>query len=464
MNQLFSAGIFAAIVGLWTQIKSLYKSFESIFIYTTNINPITSSTGIYFFHDFLTEDGWKLGIESEEDYFLREKYNVLKRAYMYATFRTRAFRKEGNHLYLYRKGFRFMWISGTDDHIKIVAFRGVINRKELVSKFSSFLLKHDRNYDRKTDSGWVPLFYTESGNLMVNSETTFSRRGRGNNSIQRARGDDTVAPPRDDINGDNNGYTSKRFDYIRRRSVEPINAKNSEFIPQRMNGFNLISMSQETANMIEDLRRWQASKDWYSDRGITWKKGVLLYGPPGTGKTSLVRAIAQELYMDVVSFDLASMSNVDFKESWENETVNNDSKYGKIVLIEDIDSIFVGRENKKNKEHGLSFDFFINTIDGITKSDGVLLIITTNNIDAIDAAIGRPDKDGNSTRPGRIDTCVYMGPLDEEGRRKIAQRILSDTPEVIEQFVIEGEGTTGAMFQEKCRAYALEQFWKNKNS
>lgn len=40
--------------------------------------------------------------------------------------------------------------------------------------------------------------------------------------------------------------------------------------------------------LIEDAKDFLESKQWYSDRGIPFRRGYLLYGAPGSGKTSMI--------------------------------------------------------------------------------------------------------------------------------------------------------------------------------
>lgn len=115
---------------------------------------------------------------------------------------------------------------------------------------------------------------------------------------------------------------------------------------------------------------------------------------------------------------------------------------------------------------GLSFDCFLNTIDGVGNHGGVLLVVTTNNIDKVDEALGVIDDDCNdgslSTRPGRIDTVLELNPPDVNGRIKIAKRILVDYPEYVDDVVIAGSNDSGAQFQERCTRLALKLFWSKK--
>ena len=38
-------------------------------------------------------------------------------------------------------------------------------------------------------------------------------------------------------------------------------------------------------SLIDDVREFMNSENWYLDAGIPYRRGYLLYGPPGTGKS-----------------------------------------------------------------------------------------------------------------------------------------------------------------------------------
>jgi SpoVK/Ycf46/Vps4 family AAA+-type ATPase len=188
---------------------------------------------------------------------------------------------------------------------------------------------------------------------------------------------------------------------------------------------------------------------------IPHKRGWLLYGKPGTGKTSFVRALAQEMDVPIFVYDISTMSNNDFLDRWENALEDTPC----IVLFEDIDSVFDGRKNLSKNPGAMTFDCLLNCIDGIENTDGIFAVVTTNHIEKIDSAIGIPNGDGISTRPGRIDRAIEMKNPDEDGRRKIAKRILENY-EHIEDIIQQGSNDTGAQFQERCARLALKLFWE----
>lgn len=216
-----------------------------------------------------------------------------------------------------------------------------------------------------------------------------------------------------------------------------------------------LALDHESRQMVKEIKFWKSSEPWYRKREIPWRRGVLLHGPPGSGKTALIRAIAEELDLPVFIFDLASLHNKELQEAWSKML----SETPCMAVIEDIDSVFHGRKNIVNQENQtLTFDCLLNCLDGVQRSNGLFVAITTNHVDRIDPALGVP-QDGISTRPGRIDRTLYLGSLSESSRLKMARRIIPERVDLQERLVVAGDGDMAAQFQERCSRVALELFW-----
>lgn len=91
--------------------------------------------------------------------------------------------------------------------------------------------------------------------------------------------------------------------------------------------------------IIEDIKKFLQSGDWYVSKGVPFRRGYLLYGPPGTGKTSFVQAIAAKLNLSICYLNLSSRA---MDDDGLNGLLNN-SPMNSIILLEDIDAIFVER-------------------------------------------------------------------------------------------------------------------------
>jgi mitochondrial chaperone BCS1 len=156
-------------------------------------------------------------------------------------------------------------------------------------------------------------------------------------------------------------------------------------------------------DIIRDIKSFEDSKNWYKEVCIAYKRGYLLYGPPGTGKTSLAGAIAKRYNKCICPLILSSLSD-DSKLIAAFSNLPEDS----ILLIEDIDAAFSGRESKDKK---LSFSTLLNCLDGIGSKEGIITIITTNHIDTLDPALlrsGRCDRKIEIPNPTEVEVSEYL--------------------------------------------------------
>jgi chaperone BCS1 len=188
-------------------------------------------------------------------------------------------------------------------------------------------------------------------------------------------------------------------------------------------------------DLIDDVTDYlnPATRRWYSNRGIPYRRGYLLHGPPGTGKSSLSLALAGFFKMRIY---IVSLSSVTANEE------NLSSLFAElprrcVVLLEDIDTAGLthtreGQEPatddevaedaapKKKKKGGsgsapgaagtgtsplgrLSLSGLLNILDGVASQEGRVLIMTTNHIDKLDKAL---------IRPGRVDMIVKFDRSD----------------------------------------------------
>ena len=166
-------------------------------------------------------------------------------------------------------------------------------------------------------------------------------------------------------------------------------------------------------SLIEDVRNFLVRRNWYVERGIPYRRGYLLYGPPGTGKSSAVLAIASAMKMDIAILSLAnsSLDDDDLCQLLSNCPVNS------IVLIEDIDCVFVERKATEDKPNKLTFSGLLNAIDGVAAGEGRILFATTNHIERLDPAL---------IRPGRIDRKELIGYAVWEQLRRLFVRFFGD--------------------------------------
>ncbi|KAL6048177.1 Mitochondrial chaperone BCS1 [Balamuthia mandrillaris] len=134
--------------------------------------------------------------------------------------------------------------------------------------------------------------------------------------------------------------------------------------------------------------------DWYTAKGITYKRSYLLYGRPGTGKSSLIQAIATTRKRNVC---LVQLSHPQLTDEGLMEAMSSAPNRALIVL-EDVDALF-GETRQKNDDAScpLSFSGLLNALDGVSNIDGQLFILTTNHLERLDPAL---------VRCGRVDVKI----------------------------------------------------------
>lgn len=151
--------------------------------------------------------------------------------------------------------------------------------------------------------------------------------------------------------------------------------------------------------VYREIKEFYAQRRWYGDRGVPFRRGYLLHGPPGTGKTSLVKAIAGVMNMNIYIISISNgISDDEFSRA-----ITDVPEYS-IILLEDVDAAFDQRQ-KADEDQKVTFKTLLNTIDGVISPEGTILFMTTNHIDKLDPAL---------RRSGRVDRELYLGYADPD--------------------------------------------------
>jgi chaperone BCS1 len=98
-------------------------------------------------------------------------------------------------------------------------------------------------------------------------------------------------------------------------------------------------------------------------------------------------------------------------------TLLNSTEVNSIILLEDIDALFQGREavNKKDnngrhrRRSGPSFSGLLNALDGVRSQEGRILIMTTKHKEKLDAALLRPGRADRLFELGNAKPCQLIG-------------------------------------------------------
>lgn len=219
---------------------------------------------------------------------------------------------------------------------------------------------------------------------------------------------------------------------------------------------NAVTLDENVKDdLVKDIQTYlsPATRKYYANRGIPYRRGYLFYGTPGCGKTSFSNALAGHFGLNIYVFSLSSMDLTDdFLEMLFEQLPSRC-----IVLLEDIDSSGLRRETmrvespnrtKKWKTKqivvdedgnptseatvdgdgnavrvvGVTLSGLLNVLDGIHSKEGVITIMTSNSPDNLDPAL---------VRPGRIDRKILFGYCSTQVMEKLFRHIFERAPEEI---------------------------------
>ncbi|CAH0383097.1 unnamed protein product [Bemisia tabaci] len=185
--------------------------------------------------------------------------------------------------------------------------------------------------------------------------------------------------------------------------------------------------------IVSDVKEFINNSEWYSQRGVPYRRGYLLYGPPGCGKSSFITALAGELEYGICVLNLSDRSLSDDRLGHLLCTTPENC----IVLLEDIDAAFVSRSESKQTAtafeglNRVTLSGLLNCLDGVISAEARILFMTTNYLERLDSAL---------IRPGRVDLKEFVGhcshsqlvkmyknffdPLDDENANLFAEAVL----------------------------------------
>ena len=147
---------------------------------------------------------------------------------------------------------------------------------------------------------------------------------------------------------------------------------------------------------------------------------ILLEEPPGTGKTSTIFMLASylDLKICVLNFN-KDMDDISFHEALQSIPRKS------ILILEDIDSLFVERKKNDDRHNMISFSGLLNILDGLIYIPGLIIFMTTNYKVRLDQAL---------LRPGRIDKIYKLDNITEYQIKNMYKYYLTNQIKNVDKF------------------------------
>jgi|GEM_PF-4920024 len=188
--------------------------------------------------------------------------------------------------------------------------------------------------------------------------------------------------------------------------------------------FDSIGGYSEIKKIFLDLGRRMQNINQYQKYALfedIIPRGILLYGPPGNGKTTFEKAFcstfspkykiinASEIRTKFVNESANLLANEIEKAR---EFIESGCRYY-VLVIDEIEELARLRGSTNDTETDKMVNVFNNSMDGLKKVNGLLILGSTNHIELMDNAV-----------LSRFDSKIYFGLPDFEARKSIFENIL----------------------------------------
>ncbi|KAG2197708.1 hypothetical protein INT47_007942 [Mucor saturninus] len=172
--------------------------------------------------------------------------------------------------------------------------------------------------------------------------------------------------------------------------------------------------------LVDDAQDFFRSEQWYSDRGIPYRRGCkyCMRRIINVKRTNNFPAHPSQGELGLNIY-VVNLSNKSLTDDTLSELVS-DTPSRCILLLEDIDAAFNQRvKGDTTSANNITFSGLLNAIDGVAAQEGRILCMTTNHIDRLDDAL---------IRPGRIDVRVHFGNATKRQAQELFHKFYPGLP------------------------------------
>ncbi|KAK4485635.1 hypothetical protein RD792_008278 [Penstemon davidsonii] len=227
------------------------------------------------------------------------------------------------------------------------------------------------------------------------------------------------------------------------------------FIKDRMGvKFSKLGGLSKEYSILKDIIVSSAVKARVAKFGLRSTKGVLLHGPSGTGKTILAQICANDAGVNLFSVngpEIISQYHGESEQALHEIFEKASQAAPAVVFIDELDAIAPARKDGGDGLSQRMVATLLTLMDGISSTDGIVIIAATNQPDSIDPAL---------RRCGRLERVIEIGVPSPVQRREILHVILSEMrhsllDKDIQQLAMVTHGYVGADLAALCNEAAL---------
>lgn len=151
------------------------------------------------------------------------------------------------------------------------------------------------------------------------------------------------------------------------------------------------TVPSEIVDVLENsLWNFEGFCSRFSENNISPTLGILLHGPPGVGKTFVLRSffgkLIEEKGYTTVQIYQDCLNHINMSILLR----SCNALFPCILFLEDIDMKYRDRQERIGTQAG----FLLETFEGLSQVENIVLVATSNNVEVIEKAL---------LRPGRID-------------------------------------------------------------
>nr|WP_226008103.1 AAA family ATPase [Natrinema salinisoli] len=221
-------------------------------------------------------------------------------------------------------------------------------------------------------------------------------------------------------------------------------------------GFDEIGGLDAAIDQVRELVELPlANPELFRTLDIDPPHGVLLYGPPGTGKTALVRALADEADVTLVTVrgsDVVSL-DPDGEDPFETAMAQAEENAPAIVFVDDLDVLTddLGGERGHRRVARL-----VSVLDDHDPRSRVAVVGATASPETLDSSL---------RRPGRFDCEIEVPVPDRDDRREILDVYTEGVPLAndvdLDRIAERTHGFVGADLERLIRESAIQALRRN---